>query len=443
MRLPGIFSSIRFKIAAAFSLVFIAIAFITNFLIFTYLRENLLETHLRFLFQEATGIVNDVGVDPVRIPITDEKQLIYVWYESFSANYPLYEKSDFPIEVLPFFQDISVETEGVDEFEYSKRLTLDTLDIIMVERALFDADNGIIRLLLTQDNQAIYRQIANIRTNLIWANVLSILLSTLLAYIVSGLSLKPVQNVISKARLIQAAEQMDRLPVPRVKDEIGELSVTINEMIERIESSIKNQNQFFAMAAHELRTPLANMQSELEYRMSTGEKEVAPETLTSLREEVIRLKNIVQDFLLMSQLKSETLVLRKSHFRLDDLLYDTLERMRPALTKSAFELKLSIDVAPEKFEIYADREKIEGVLVNLFDNARKYGSNAQPITVQIEEVDNRLLLTIQNALAKDPALIQKGMGLGLPIAERIIQKHGFGFEKEEGEGLFGVRLSIW
>lgn len=442
MRLPGIFSSIRFKIAAAFSLVFIAIAFITNFLIFTYLRENLLETHLRFLFQEATGIVNDVGVDPVQIPITDEGQLIYVWYESFSANYPLYEKSGFPIQVLPFFQDAAAETDGVDEFEFSKRLTLDTLDIIMVERALFDADNGTIRLLLTQDNRAIYNQIDSIRTNLIWANVLSIVLSTLLAYIVSGLSLKPIQKVISKAQTIQAAEQMERLPIPKVKDEIGALSLTINEMIERIESSIKNQNQFFAMAAHELRTPLANMQSELEYRMSTGEKEVAPETLTSLREEVIRLKNIVQDFLLMSQLKSETLVLRKSHFRLDDLLYDTLERMRPALTKNAFELKLSIDVAPEKFEIYADREKIEGVLVNLFDNARKYGSNAQPIAVQITETSDKLSLTIQNALATDPALIQKGMGLGLQIAQRIIEKHGFGFEKGEGEGLFAVKLSF-
>lgn len=442
MRLPGIFSSIRFKIAAAFSLVFIAIAFITNFLIFTYLRENLLDTHRRFLFQEATGIVNDVRVDPVQIPITDEEQLIYVWYESFSANYPVYEKSGFPIEVLPFFQEAAVETAGVDEFEFSKTLTLDTVDIIMVQRALFDADNGIIRLLLTQDNQAIYTQIASIRTNLIWANVLSILLSSLLAYIVSGLSLKPIQKVIAKAQVIQASEQMERLPLPTVKDEIGQLSLTINEMIERIESSIKNQNQFFAMAAHELRTPLANMQSELEYRMSTSEKEVSPETLTSLREEVIRLKNIVQDFLLMSQLKSETLVLRKSHFRLDDLLYDTLERMRPALTKNAFELKLSIDAAPEKFALHADREKLEGVLVNLFDNARKYGSNAQPITVQLAEADNQLSLTIQNALAPNPAILQKGMGLGLQIAQRIVEKHGFDFEKEEGDGVFKVRVGF-
>ncbi|GAB5524642.1 MAG: hypothetical protein Roseis2KO_25140 [Roseivirga sp.] len=442
MHLPGIFSSIRFKIAAAFSLVFIAIAFITNFLIFTYLRENLLDTHRRFLYQEATGIVNDVRVDPVQIPITDEAQLIYVWYESFSANYPVYEKTGFPIEVLPFFQEAAVETAGVDEFEFSKTLTLDTVDIIMAQRALFDADNGIIKLLLMQDNQAIYGQIASIRTNLIWANVLSILLSSLLAYIVSGLSLKPIQKVIAKAQVVQASEQMERLPLPRVKDEIGELSLTINEMIERIESSIKNQNQFFAMAAHELRTPLANMQSELEYRISTSEKEVNRETLTSLREEVIRLKNIVQDFLLMSQLKSETLVLRKSNFRLDDLLYDTLERMRPALTKNALELKLSIDVAPEKLRLHADREKLEGVLVNLFDNARKYGSNARPITVQITETENTLSLTIQNALATNPPILQKGMGLGLQIAQRIVEKHGFGFEKEEGEAVFEVRLEF-
>ncbi len=442
MRLPGFISSIRFKIAAAFSLVFIAIAFITNFFIFNYLQENLLETHKRLLFQEATGIINDVRVDPIQIPITDEAQLVYIWYESFTASYPLYEKSGFPIQVLPYFQEATVETEGIDEFEFSKSYRLDTLDIIMVERALFDADNGTIRLLLGQDNQAIYSQIASIRTNLIWANVLSILLSTVLAYFVSGLSLKPVQKVIAKARVIQAAEQMDRLPVPSVKDEIGALSITINEMIERIESSIKNQNQFFAMAAHELRTPLANMQSELEYRMSTDREEVNPETLTSLREEVIRLKNIVQDFLLMSQLKANTLVLRKSDFRLDDLLYDTLERMRPALTQSAFELKLSIEAAPERFELYADREKLEAVLVNLFDNARKYGSNTQPIAVQLIESGNQLSLSIENALVTDSSLLQKGMGLGLQIARQIVEKHGFAFEQKSGEGVFRVRLGF-
>lgn len=440
MRLRDLFNSIRFKIAAAFSLVFVAIAFITNFFIFNYLKENLLEAHFRVLFQEANSIVKDVGIDPIQIPITDENQAIYVWYESFNQGFPLYEKSGFPIEVLPFFQESTAEMEGVDEFEYSKRLTLDTLDIIMVEKPMFNAENGIIRLLLTKDNRIVYEQIDSIRKNLIWANVISILLSSLLAYIVSGLSLKPIQKVIGKARTIQASEQMERLPVPAVKDEIGQLSLTINEMIERIEASIRNQNQFFAMAAHELRTPLANMQSELEYRMSTHSEELSSDTLVSLREEVIRLKNIVQDFLLMSQLKSETLVLRKSSFRLDDLLYDTLERMRPALTKNAFELKLSIEASPEKFEIQADREKLEGVLVNLFDNARKYGSNREPISVVVSEAEKGLTIIIKNALANNPAIIQNGMGLGLQIAEQIMTKHGFGFEQVKTAETFTVRL---
>ena len=442
MRLQKLFHSIRFKIAAAFSLVFIVIAFVTNFFIFNYLQDNLLEAHFRLMFQEATGIINDVDIDPIQVPITDENQLVYIWYESFSQIFPLYEKEGFPTEAVPVFQESTPELENLGDFEFSQRLTLDTLDIIMVERLVFDAENGIIKLLLTKDNRTVYEQIANIRKNLIWANLLSILLSSLLAYIVSGLSLRPVQKVIGKAQTIQASEQMERLPVPEVKDEIGQLSLTINEMIERIESSIKNQNQFFAMAAHELRTPLANMQSELEYRMSNRAQSLTADTLVSLREEVMRLKNIVQDFLLMSQLKSETLVLRKSHFRLDDLLYDTLERMRPVLTKSAFELKLSIDATPEHFEIEADREKLEGVLVNLFDNARKYGNNEQPISIQVTDGDEGLLVIIENALVKDTSLIQKGMGLGLQIAERIMVKHGLGFEQVKTHERFVVRLVI-
>ena len=442
MKLTRVIGSIRFKIAAAFSLVFIAIAFVTNLLIFRYLQENLMETRWNGLFREADNLVGNVGIDPLQIPITDEEQLIYVWYESFNGGYPLYQKAGFPEELATQFQESVFNADGEAEFGITQQFTVDSLDAVMVDRPLFNAENGFIRLVLARNNQVLQGQIASIKENLIWANVLSILLSTLLAYIVSGLSLKPIQKLIGKARTIEASENMERLPEQAVKDEIGQLSDTMNEMIVRIEGSIKNQNRFFAMAAHELRTPLANMQSELEYRLSTHTETLDSDTLTSLREEVIRLKNIVQDFLLMSQLKADTLELRRSVFRLDDLIYDTLERMRPALNRSHFEVKFSMAAEIDDLTILADREKLEAVLVNLVDNARKYGSNQAPVSLNIAQLNKGLELKIHNRINPDPDAIQKGMGLGLQIAERIMQKHGFGFESKKSKEDFTSTVVI-
>ena len=235
---------------------------------------------------------------------------------------------------------------------------------------------------------------------------------------------------------------MERLPESKVKDEIGQLSDTINEMIGRIEEAIQNQNRFFAMAAHELRTPLANMQSELEYHLTNAHQELSPDILNSLREEVVRLKNIVQDFLLMSQLKADTLVLRTSRFRLDDLLYDTLERMRLLLNKSGFEVKLSIDEKLEDMHTEADREKIEAVFVNLLDNCRKYGDPQQPILIDLKSLASQPALSIKNTIQQESTRMGPGMGLGLQVAQQIIEKHGFHFQQAADTSHFLVEIQF-
>lgn len=432
--------SLRFKIALAFSLVFLLITAGSSFFIYKNIEDQLTQAYRTNLQQEARNLLDRVGVDPIEIPLTTPEQSFMIWLESGFDMTSIFEKPGFPTGYQTIFQEMeSLEALPLESLDF---LSIDSIDLQLVSRNLEGLQRSRVKLLLAKDNRAFSQQLQRIRDQMFGAIFLAILFSAVLAYIVSGLALRPVQRVIDKARVIQAAEHMERLPESKVKDEIGQLSDTINDMIGRIEGAIQNQNRFFAMAAHELRTPLANMQSELEYYLTTADEALNTHMLPSLREEVIRLKNIVQDFLLMSQLKADTLVLRPSTFRLDDLLYDTLERMRPMLIKSGFEVKFSIHEGLEDLSIEADKEKMEAVLVNLLDNCRKYGSNEEPIEIQLTMLDTVPLLAIENAIAETGAKSEPGMGLGLQVAEQIVQKHGFGFDTFAAPSRFRVSVFL-
>ena len=241
--------SLRFKIALAFSLVFFLITASSSFFIYRNIEGQLTQAYRANFVQEAQNILDRVGTDPLEIPLTTPDQSILIWQESGLDAITLFEKPGFPAGYQTVFQQLqSFEARPLEPLDY---LSLDSVDLQMVSRSLQDFQQSTISLLLAKDNREFYAQLRSIRDQMFGAIILAILLSAVMAYVVSGLSLRPVQKVINKARTIQAAEHMERLPESKVKDEIGQLSDTINDMIGRIEEAIQNQNRFFAMAAHE------------------------------------------------------------------------------------------------------------------------------------------------------------------------------------------------
>jgi len=411
---------------------------VTNYLLFRFLNNTLKEAYTSAVLKEAKSILENVEYSPTQIPLTNPDQDIYLWYESFAGHQEIFRKSGFPEELSLFARDI---TWSYDSLGVAKNFSLmyDTLAIGVVQQPLFDQAGGSINIILSKNSLPYQAQIRIVKNSLIWANLVGLLVSFVLAYYVSGFSLKPIQNIIRKASGIKAGTKMERLPVSNSGDEVAQLSTTINEMIDRIESTINTQNTFFASAAHELRTPLANMQSELEYRISTSKNIELSQSWESLRDEVIRLKNVVQDFLLVSQLKNESLELRKTPARLDDVIYDVLEKLKPTLRKSSMEINLQLTNNLELQEI--DIDKMESLLVNLIDNARNYGDNSSPLTISLTSSSAELALQIENKISDMP-IKNSGNGLGLWICKKIADLHGFAFKTNEKDRLFNATLTI-
>lgn len=374
---------------------------------------------------EAESIANLLGEDLTNIPVTKPDQPIQIWLGELLGSQKIYERIDFPKAYSELFQALQVD--GQPRAITPMVLGLDNYTFCMVERIVQQSSGNIVSVVLAKENSATYDQIRGIRSWMILANFGAAILSFVAALVVSKFTLKPIQNIIDKAKNIKASEKMARLPVSSANDELTDLSETINEMITRIEQSIRNQNQFFASAAHELRTPLANMLSELELSLSKNTDRSEQALLESQREEVVRLKYVVQDFLLMSQLKADTLTLNTEVFRLDDLVYDILEKMKHSIDNAQFEVHFSIDESVTNLSICADMAKMESILVNLIQNALKFGDNQRGLSILISLKKQDLLLEVSNYSDQNKQN-RSGNGLGLWICDQLARKQSFVFK---------------
>src|SRR6185312_7995192 len=140
-----------------------------------------------------------------------------------------------------------------------------------------------------------------LRNMLVISTILSALISAAVSYVLARILLLPLQRIIRAARNITTNEMPDPIPVNGTRDELHDLSVTINEMLLRIDEALQQQQNFFGSASHELKTPLAILRTELEVGLrKQGLEEGLRQLLSNQLEEISRLQAIVNEFLVVS-----------------------------------------------------------------------------------------------------------------------------------------------
>ncbi|MEU1755824.1 ATP-binding protein [Micromonospora matsumotoense] len=143
------------------------------------------------------------------------------------------------------------------------------------------------------------------RTVLLVAFPLLVGLLAVVAWRVVGATLRPVEALRSGAAEITGRDAADRLPVPASQDEIHRLAVTLNDMLDRLEAARARQRSFLADAAHELRSPLTNMRTELEVAQRLGDSSDWPAVADDLLADTERLGRLVDDLLLLARLDEQ------------------------------------------------------------------------------------------------------------------------------------------
>jgi len=279
--------------------------------------------------------------------------------------------------------------------------------------------------------------LASLRTELLIAGPIALLLATVAGYALAGLALRPVEAMRRRAAAVSADTPGERLPVPKTGDELERLALTLNLMLTRLEAALERERDFVADAGHELRTPLALLRTELELALRHSERvDELREAVRAASEEADRIAQLAEDLLLIARTDKGELALRLETLDVRELLDSVAVRFDWRVTEVG--RNLEVDAAPGTF-LRGDRLRLEQALGNLVDNALRYGAGR----VRVEAIaagDGRVELHVHDdgpGFPPDflPRAFERftrpgadragrGTGLGLSIVRTIAEAHG-------------------
>jgi signal transduction histidine kinase len=267
---------------------------------------------------------------------------------------------------------------------------------------------------------------------------LAVLLMAFASYGVVALTLRPVAALRHGAADITAAGLADqRLPVPSARDEIHRLAVTLNAMLDRIDTATARQRTFVGDAAHELRSPLASLRVQLEVAQRMGPASDWQGLVADVMVDVGRLDRLVEDLLALARMDEAPGSARHEPVDLDALV-------RSVVAGGYAHARVPVDVTARPLTLPGDADGLRRVVINLVDNAVRYARTGVDVRVERTEVAGRPMarLTVTDdgpgiAAAERERVFDRfyrieesrsrdsgGTGLGLPIVRDLVRAHG-------------------
>ena len=306
--------------------------------------------------------------------------------------------------------------------------------------------------------EAVKETLRNLRIFLFTAVPSVLVFATLFARFLARRALKPISKIIKTARDIgQGQELTQRIPVFKVQDELGQLAMTFNEMMDRLENSFAQMRQFSSDASHELRTPLTVLQGQNELVLSKlRDPKEYQEVIISNLEEIKYMSKVLEDLFVLSRSDENQVLLNYKRMDLRDLVEEVCRHAEIL----AEEKDISIVIAfLEQVKINGDEVRLRQMVWNILHNGIKYTQPGGELKVSLLEEPGFALLSIQDTgigiPEKDLPFIfdrfyrvdkarskdEGGSGLGLSICRHIAEAHKGKIKVESKPGL-GTRFKI-
>ena len=273
----------------------------------------------------------------------------------------------------------------------------------------------------------VYNNKADYKKNSLIISALLALLGGVATYFICGHALRPIREFSDKIEKVQAQNLADSRIEENQVEELNQLSVSYNKMLERLSDAFEIQRQFTANAAHELRTPLALMQVQLDLYNSTrhpGSDEETLQTIKMVTEQNDRLGKMVKTLLDMSELQT---VGRDDKIIVDALVDEVLADLEPL----AQEKNIKLIGKCENITMVGSDILIYRLVYNLVENAIKYNHTGGQVTVTADRKEKQVHLSVADT----------GNGIPEELRERVFEPF-FRVDKSRSRALGGVGLGL-
>lgn len=354
-----------------------------------------------------------------RVQVLDEHGRVQ-WSSSPRLHIPLSELRPAPG---------TVEREGVVRW-WGPEDKNEHRDLVIAQGVEVDGKPYVVLAATGQEDQ---HSAVTVTTGLLLACVpLVMLVVGLVSWWVGGRALEPVDEMIDRVARIRSTTLDQRVPVPEAEDELQSLAVTMNQMLDRLETAQVSQQRFLSDASHELRSPLASLSGALEIARHEQSLETWQEMAPLMDLEAKRLNDLVQDLLTLSRADDAGLQVRFTELDLDDLAGEEAARLRSASDK-----RVTTQISAAR--VHADPSRMRQVLRNLCDNAARHARSEVRVALTvrdglavlrveddgngISEADRGRVFDRFVRLEESRTRDQGGSGLGLAIVAQIVRAH--------------------
>lgn len=295
--------------------------------------------------------------------------------------------------------------------------------------------------------------VSAVQRSLLWTGLAAGAAGILLVSFISRRILSPVRLLSSAARGLGQGDLSRRVPATG-RDEVGQMARTFNSMADSLEKAEHQRRNLVADVAHELRTPISNIQGYLE-AVKDGLLQPDSATIEIIYQQVLQLAHLVEDLRLLALAEAGALRLNRELDSLPDVLHRSVEAIRPRAEVKG--VAVSLDAQPEFPLIEMDRTRIAQVVGNLLENAIQHTPEGGQVAVLAEVTGSAARVTVadtgEGIAPKDiPQVFERfyrvdasrsratgGVGLGLTIAKQLVEAHGGTIRAESTPGK-GSRL---
>lgn len=274
------------------------------------------------------------------------------------------------------------------------------------------------------------------------------LVTAVFVHLAMGRVLRPVESIRSRVAEISVSGRGERVPVPEAEDEIARLARTMNAMLARLDAARTAQVAFIGDASHELRSPLSTLSTMLELSSTSGTPVDVATVDDLLLPEVLRMRSMVEDLLMLAKNDERGMPLRDEDVDLDDIVLSEAARLRGLGG-------LEVAVTVEHARLRGDPDAMVRVVRNLVDNARRHARDTVSLGLTVDRTspgaptavisvadDGDGIPPEQRAnifdrfarLDLDRGRASGGSGLGLAIVAEITRTHGGSVRIDDAPG---------